>query len=98
MLSNFTNIIRKIGRAIYNNFKIRKTKYVDVSQFSVVLIDNFDYYDEKSDQMKRHNVVEPDDAKETAFKKQAMDIICRSFRVLQLLCENNNVQMKNFIR
>jgi hypothetical protein len=34
-----------------------------------VLIDNFDYYDQASDMMKRHNVVEPDDAKETAFKK-----------------------------
>ena len=45
MLTNYTIMIRKIGRAIYNNFKIRKTKYVDVSQFSVVLIDNFDYYD-----------------------------------------------------
>jgi inositol 1,4,5-triphosphate receptor type 1/inositol 1,4,5-triphosphate receptor type 3 len=24
--------------------------------------------------------------------------MCRAFRMLQLLCENNNVDMKNFIR
>jgi inositol 1,4,5-triphosphate receptor type 1/inositol 1,4,5-triphosphate receptor type 3 len=31
MLTNYTIMIRKINRAIYNNFKIRKTKFVDVS-------------------------------------------------------------------
>lgn len=31
MLINYTIMIRKIGRAIYNNFKIRKTKHVDIS-------------------------------------------------------------------
>jgi inositol 1,4,5-triphosphate receptor type 1/inositol 1,4,5-triphosphate receptor type 3 len=27
-----------------------------------------------------------------------LDLLCRFFRVLQLMCENNNVSMKRFIR
>lgn len=48
--------------------------------------------------MIRFNVIDPDDAKETAFKKLCLDVICRFFRVMQLFCENNNVDMKKYIR
>lgn len=32
--------------------------------------------------MIRLNVIDPDDAKETSFKKNCLDALCRSFRVL----------------
>lgn len=32
--------------------------------------------------MIRLNVIDPDDAKETAFKKLCLDVICRFFRVM----------------
>lgn len=32
--------------------------------------------------MQRINVVDPDDFKETNFKKQCLDVLCRFFRVM----------------
>jgi len=44
MLSNYTNMIKKIGVIVYNNRKIRKAKFQDYSKFSVELVDNYDYW------------------------------------------------------
>lgn len=63
-LQNFAVIIRKISRVVYNNFSIGVES---VGGMRVQTVDNFDYYD--GEVMKRFNVVEPDDAKESAFKK-----------------------------
>jgi hypothetical protein len=67
MLLNYTTMIRKIGSVVYNNLKIRKSKNNEKVQFSVELIDNFDYFDSKLDMMRRDHQIEMDDAKETAF-------------------------------
>lgn len=48
--------------------------------------------------MMRLSVNDPDDAKETSFKKLCLDVLCRFFRALQLMCENNNVGMKHYLR
>ena len=75
-------MIKKTGSVIYNNFKIRKAKFQDDAQFSVMLIDNYDFFDQKLDMMRRAHQVKMDDAKETAFQKNSLDIMCRSFRFL----------------
>jgi hypothetical protein len=54
---------------VYNNFQIKVDKDADASLFHVQTVDNFDFYDQSARMMKRYNVIEPDDAKETAFKK-----------------------------
>lgn len=46
------------------------------------MVDNYDYLDQEQMVMKRCNVIEHDEAKETSFKKSAIEILCRSFRVL----------------
>ena len=81
MLNNFASLIKKIGRAVYNNYKIRKTRMQEF-KFNVLMVDNYDYFDQDTNTMKRCNVIEHDEAKENTFKKQAIEILCRSFRVL----------------
>lgn len=45
-------MIRKIGRVIYNNYKIRKDKKGNQPEkFQVIYTDNYDLYDEKLDMM-----------------------------------------------
>ena len=99
-------MIKNISMNIYNNFKIRKTRRNnDVSNkeyigtLQVTIIDNYDSWDVQNEIMRRYLVGEQgDDAKETALKLLLRETECRSFRVLQLLCENNNIALKNFVR
>lgn len=44
MLNNFASLIKKIGRAVYNNYKIRKTRMQEF-KFNVLMVDNYDYFD-----------------------------------------------------
>lgn len=44
-------MIKKIGKVIYNNFKIRKIKRENKPMFQVIYVDNYDFYDEKMDMM-----------------------------------------------
>ena len=46
----------------------------------------------------RKNVYEPDNAKEEEYKNTCIAAFRRSFKFIQLLCENNNNTGKNFIR
>ncbi|KAM3147677.1 hypothetical protein pb186bvf_000005 [Paramecium bursaria] len=96
VLNNFSTIIKKLTKVVQNNFSIL-TPTEQESKTLIQTVDNYDFYDLESGMMIRLNVVEPDDAKETAFKKLCLDVICRFFRVLQLLCENNNKEMKKFL-
>ncbi|CAD8133692.1 unnamed protein product [Paramecium octaurelia] len=97
ILTNIKIIITKLTKVINNNFSIvtyNNTKGCDFIQ----TVDNFDFYNTNTKVMQRVNVVDPDDFKETNFKKQCLDVLCRFFRVMQLLCENNNSEMKEFFR
>ncbi|CAK78094.1 unnamed protein product (macronuclear) [Paramecium tetraurelia] len=97
ILINYRQLIRRVSRAVYNNFKFRKNK--PHSSFpNIELCDNFDFYDELTQTTSRLNHMEKDDAREEYIKEEFINLLNRSFRFLQLLCENNNVQMKNFIR
>lgn len=94
LIINFTQMIRKFARMAYSCSKIKKNKKNSASQkFEVNLIDTYNYFN--GVQMERVHQFEEEDAKS---KAQYNLIMCRSFRFLQLLCENNNIEMKNFIR
>ncbi|CAD8065958.1 unnamed protein product [Paramecium primaurelia] len=97
ILINYRQLIRRVSRAVYNNFKFRKNK-PQCSFPNIELCDNFDFYDEITQTTTRVNHMENDDVREDNIKEDFINLLNRSFRFLQLLCENNNVQMKNFIR
>lgn len=95
MMNNFRHLIKRISRAVVHNFKIRKLKQ-EVVVFNVISVDNYNQYDNFI--MKRQHLYEEDDQKEERLKRSFVMILNRAFRFLQLLCENNNSSMKNFIR
>ncbi|CAD8053653.1 unnamed protein product [Paramecium sonneborni] len=97
VLTNFRVLISKLTQVINNNFSII-TQELSESTELIQTVDNYDFFDIDTQTMIRLNVIDPDDAKETAFKKLCLDVICRFFRVMQLFCENNNVEMKKYIR
>lgn len=44
-------MIKKIGKIIYSNFKLKKNKKKHQLSFLENTIDNYDYYDERFDMM-----------------------------------------------
>lgn len=48
--------------------------------------------------MTRKNVSEPHYVDETLYYKECIVTYRRAFKFMQLLCENNNIDNKNFIR
>lgn len=44
-------MIKKIGKVIYNNLKIKKVQSDNKPLFQVIYTDNYDFYDEKMDMM-----------------------------------------------
>ncbi|CAD8077595.1 unnamed protein product [Paramecium sonneborni] len=97
ILINYRQLIRRVSRAVYNNFKFRKSKPQEVF-LNIGLCDNYDFYDDETSTISRLNPTQEDDIKEENIKEEFKNLLNKSFRFLQLLCENNNVKMKNFIR
>ncbi|KAM3129578.1 hypothetical protein pb186bvf_018329 [Paramecium bursaria] len=95
ILSNYNLLLKKISKVVYNNFKIRKEK-VYQTRFKVHQLDNLEYYDTKTQTMQRIDNWDIEDKEEQ--KQEFKQLLSRGFRYLQLLCENNNIEMKNFIR
>jgi hypothetical protein len=60
--------------------------------------DTFDYFNIKDRVMERKFKYEYDQVAEKSAKKEKSNALSRLFRFMQLLCENNNVEMKKFIR
>jgi hypothetical protein len=81
ILLNYTTMIRKISRVVYNNFKIRKSNKHDTN-YQMLLVDNLNYYDMADDTIRRCYQVEMSDRKEVAFLNDCLDLVCRSFRFL----------------
>jgi hypothetical protein len=61
-------------------------------------VDNYDYYDVRLRYTQRKNVFEPNSTDEYLYNKLCITTYRRAFKFLQLLCENNNKEGKNFIR
>jgi hypothetical protein len=61
-------------------------------------VDNYDYYDAGQKYTLRKNVFEPNSTDEYLYNKLCITTYRRAFKFLQLLCENNNIVGKHFIR
>lgn len=95
---NINALISKLGDLIYKNNKKKDTDDEANSRtFSTTTIDTFDYYNQAEKSVIRKNVFEPDDAKEKEFKLLCMSTYRRSFKFIQLMCENNNTDNKQLI-
>ena len=90
--------ITKLGRKIA--FKIAERTAMVIpkdDEFVVQPLDRYDYYEQKSKALKRFSrfEVEADELQEENLEKQVFKCL---FRFMQLLCECNNIDFKNFIR
>ena len=96
---NINALIDKLGDLIYkNNIKKETDDESTTRTFSTTTIDTYDFYSTAEKNVTRKNVFEPDDAKEEEFKRLCMVTYRRSFRFIQLMCENNNMENKELIR
>ena len=93
------NLISKLGDLIEKNYR-KNTEGEALSErnFSVTTIDTFDYYSTAEKSSSRKNVLEPDDAKEEEYKRLCISTYRRSFKFLQLMCENNNENNKRLMK
>lgn len=60
--------------------------------------DTYDFYDERENIMERRFGYEEETSEEEKLFKQLVSALSRVYRFLQLLCEGNNSEMKNYIR
>ncbi len=68
------------------------------NEFSTTTIDNYDFYDNNKKYVLRKNVFENETTDERIYYTTCEVTYRRAFKFLQLLCENNHVDGKNFIR
>lgn len=97
MLVNLNDLIKKIGNFVYSMNKMKVSKDKRPKQFNFSIEDAYDYYNSNDRVLEKKFGYESEDKMENKVKKDSEDALCRSFRFLQLLCENNNIQMKNFL-
>ena len=98
MLKNLESLISKLGKIILKNIDESNQKPVESNDFHVEIIDNYDFYDEKEKYCCRKNVIERSSTNDVIYYRNCIVTYRRAFRFLQLLCENNNVDNKNYIR
>ena len=99
VLENIYKLIKKLGDLIYKNNKKKRISSNNTNRtFETNRCDNYDHYDIQMKCVVRMNVYEPDNAKEEEYKITCVTTFRRAFKFIQLLCENNNVVGKNFIR
>ena len=94
MILNICEIVKDLSKFVCKNYKIKiieKKKGIKIN-----FIDNYDFLENGI--MKRVNVFETEDPKDTILKKESKKILHLIFTMLQLFCENNNVDFKNFLR
>lgn len=68
------------------------------NDFCPTTIDNYDYFDVNQRYCLRKNVFEPNSTDEHLYHQLCIATYRRAFKFLQLLCENNNIEGKHFIR
>ena len=98
IFQNISNLIIKIGKLILKNLDERNYEPSTSSQYKITTIDNYDFYDQQKKFIDRKNVTETDSPDEIIYHKECEDTYRRAFKFLQLLCENNNTENKNYIR
>lgn len=101
LLINIKKLIFKLGGLIRKNIDEEKNANKEeayISDFFINYIDNYDFYDKDRKFVTRKNVSEPHYVDETLYYKECIVTYRRAFKFMQLLCENNNIENKNFIR
>jgi len=88
------NLIRNIGNFL---IEVRKFKENEKKRdFSFKIVDSYDHFDRKENilvKMFGHKA----DKFEIQTELNYELALCRTFRFLQLFCENNNIEMKKFV-
>jgi hypothetical protein len=97
-MKNIDLLIAKLGKFILKNIDDGSIKEDNDNTFSTTTIDNYDFYDLNTKYVLRKNVFEPITTDEEIYYKLCVITYRRAFKFLQLLCENNNIEGKNFIR
>lgn len=83
---------------MYKLTKIKDKKKGVANKFQIITEDTFDFFNVKERTMERKFLYTYDAVAEKLRKNEKSEILSRTFRFLQLLCENNNFEMKNFLR
>ena len=90
----------KLGALIRKNIDEERANKEEVilEGFSVTSVDNYDFYNKDHKMMERKNVIEERTTDEDIYYDQCISAYRRAFKFLQLMCENNNIENKNFLR
>lgn len=97
MLVNLNELIKRTGNFVYSMSKMKVSKDKRPKNFNYAHEDAYDYYNSNERVLEKKFGYESEDKMESKVRKESEDALCRSFRFLQLLCENNNIAMKNFL-
>ncbi len=98
VMKNIDILISKLGKFILKNIDDGNSREDPENTFSTTTIDNYDFYDVNRKYVLRKNVFEPITTDEQIYHKKCVVTYRRAFKFLQLLCENNNIEGKNWIR
>lgn len=101
LLINLKKLINKLGSLIRKNIDEQKNANQEesyMSEFIINYTDNYDFYDLKQKFSTRKNVSQPHYVDEVLYYEECIVTYRRAFKFLQLLCENNNIDNKHFIR
>lgn len=98
VMKNIDILISKLGKFILKNIDDNNISEDLENTFSTTTIDNYDFYDVNKKYVLRKNVFEPITVDEQIYYKKCVITYRRAFKFLQLLCENNNIEGKNWIR
>jgi hypothetical protein len=97
MLVNLNSLIKKIGEFVESMNEMKETKDKREKNFNFPHEDTYDFYNAREKVLEKKFGYETVDRMEARVKKSNEDALVRCFRFLQLFCENNNIDMKNFL-
>jgi hypothetical protein len=91
MLVNLNHLIKKIGDFVYSMNKKKENKDKRQKNFNFSHEDTYDYYNVREKVLEKKFGYEIEDRMEAKVKTDNENALVRSFRFMQLFCENNNV-------
>jgi hypothetical protein len=90
-LVNLNHLIKKIGDFVYSMNKKKENKDQRQKNFNFSHEDTYDYYNVREKVLEKKFGYEIEDRMEAKVKTDNENALVRSFRFMQLFCENNNV-------
>jgi hypothetical protein len=94
-MTNMKNLIRIIGDFLISVRKIKENE--KKRNFAYSIVDTYDYFNAEDMMIAKYFGQSRVDKFEVQTELDNEKALCRIFRVLQLLCENNNKEMKKFL-